>query len=78
MQKTWIEIHAGKFKENVEFFHDRIENNVTLSLVIKSNAYGHGLEEIARLGEKNGIKHFCVHTLEEALAIKKHLILFNI
>jgi len=73
VQKTWIEIHAGKFKENVKFFRERLENHVTLSLVIKSNAYGHGLEEIARLGEKNGIQHFCVHTLEEALEIKKHV-----
>ena len=40
-------------------------------MVVKANAYGHGLKEIAQLAGKNGVKSYCVHTLEEALILRK-------
>lgn len=70
MYKTWIEIDAEKYGKNLDFFRSRLDPNVILSLVVKSNGYGHGLEEIVTLASKSGIGHFCVHNIEEALRVK--------
>lgn len=70
MYKTWIEIDAEKYSKNLDFFRSRIDPNVILSLVVKSNGYGHGLEKIVTLASKSGISHFCVHNIEEALRVK--------
>ena len=37
-----------------------------MHVVLKNNAYGHGLSEIAELASEYGIKHAVVNTLKEA------------
>ena len=56
---------------NLDFFRKIIPKNTELSMVVKANAYGHGLKEIAELAQKNGIQSYCVHTLDEALFLRK-------
>jgi len=68
---TWIEISEEAFASNLDFFKKIIPEKTELAVVVKANAYGHGLKEIAALSEKNGIKSYCVHTLEEALLLRK-------
>ena len=63
-------------KEN--FFHNL--NQIALktgsvdkiSVVLKDNAYGHGLELIAKLSKEYGIKHAVVKNMSEAQKIKKY------
>ncbi|MEJ2048837.1 MAG: alanine racemase, partial [Calditrichota bacterium] len=40
------------------------------SVVVKSNAYGHDIKQIAGLAVKHGADSFCVHSLEEALGLR--------
>ncbi len=68
---TWIEISEEAFASNLDFFKKIIPEKTELAVVVKSNAYGHGLKEIAELAEKNGIQSYCVHTLEEALLLRE-------
>lgn len=69
--RTWIEIDQNYFNHNVSQYK-RIIRNRNFSLVIKANAYGHSIEKMALLGERNPDVHsFCVATLQEALAIRK-------
>ena len=64
---TWIEISEEAFTSNLDFFKKIIPEKTELAVVVKANAYGHGLKEIVELAEKNGIQSYCVHTIEEAL-----------
>ncbi len=69
--RTWIEIDNHHFNHNVSQYK-RIIGPRNLSLVIKANAYGHGIEQLANLGECNSNVHsFCVATVQEALTARK-------
>ncbi len=68
---TWIEISQSAYAHNLAFFRKKIPPTTELSVVIKSNAYGHGMLEIARLAVQSGADSFCVHSLDEALQLRK-------
>jgi alanine racemase len=68
---TWIEISEAAYAHNLNFFRSRLSPATELSAVVKSNAYGHGLTQIANLALKYGADSFCVHSLEEALTLRK-------
>lgn len=44
----WIEINAAALCHNVEVFRSFLGQSTTLMPVVKANAYGHGLSEIAK------------------------------
>ena len=66
----WVEIEAASFRQNVEQFRKRL-GRTELMPVIKSNAYGHGLLEIAGLADRCGLNWFGVNSLEEAILLRE-------
>jgi alanine racemase len=68
---TWIEISGKAYANNLSFFKKLIPPTTEFSVVIKSNAYGHGMLEMAGLAIKYGADSFCVHSLDEALLLRK-------
>ncbi len=66
---TWVEISEEAYAHNLAFFKQRIPAQTEFSVVIKANAYGHGMLEIASLAIKHGVDSFCVHTLDEAIML---------
>jgi alanine racemase len=46
---TWIEISESAYAANLKFFRKLIGNEVELSVVVKSNAYSHGWQQVAGL-----------------------------
>ncbi len=69
---TWIEISRKACANNLSFFKKLIPPTTEFSVVIKSNAYGHGMLEMAGLTTKYGADSFCVHSLDEALLLRKY------
>lgn len=67
-KSSHIELDSALFKSNLKFIRTRLKDGVELSAVIKGNAYGHGIEQFVPLAESEGIKHFSVYGIEEALA----------
>jgi len=67
-QSSHIELDSALFKKNIAFIRSRLNDGVTLSAVIKGNAYGHGIEQFVPLAESEGINHFSVYGIEEALS----------
>lgn len=67
----WIELSEKAYSHNLHLVRKLIGNKVTLSVVVKANAYGHGWLHIANMAVKNGVNSFCVHSLEEALELRK-------
>ncbi len=69
--RTWIEIDPVSFEHNIAQYK-RIIGPRNLSLVIKANAYGHGISLISQLAQSNPHVHsLCIATIDEALQIRK-------
>ncbi len=66
---TWVEVDLGAIRQNVSSLK-RI-TGVTVMAVVKANAYGHGLVEIARAALAGGAGWCGVARIEEALALRQ-------
>lgn len=75
---TWIEIDAEQFAQNIANL--QVLNPLKkISIVVKANAYGHGIVEIAKLCQENRhVEMICTFSLKEALSLRQHGITKNI
>ena len=51
---SWVEIDAEAIRGNVRGFLQRVGGSTRLAAVVKSNAYGHGMLEVASLARQAG------------------------
>ena len=65
-----IELNRDALKSNIAFVKSELKNGSRYSIVIKGNAYGHGIEDIVTLAIKCGVDHFSVFSIEEAKRAK--------
>lgn len=69
---TWIEIDKDAFEHNVSQYK-KILGKKLLACVVKSNAYGHGLREVAQLcQESKHVDWLCTATLSDAVTLQKY------
>lgn len=68
---NWIEIDAAAIRNNVAEFRRRVGAGTLLGAVVKSNGYGHGMQEVAALSLEGGADWLCVNNLDEALALRR-------
>ncbi len=71
---SYIELSKSALNNNIQFMKDKAGSSPRYSMVIKANAYGHGIEDLLPLVEACGIDHFSVFSVEEArraLKVKK-------
>ncbi|TSC69643.1 MAG: alanine racemase [Parcubacteria group bacterium Gr01-1014_70] len=81
--KTWVEVDSRALQHNLRVVQKHVGKNVMVMAVIKSNAYGHGLLEVAKIlttynlparpagGQLTTKIWFGVDSIDEALALKK-------
>jgi len=65
-----IELSRTALRKNLEFLRDRVGKGVTISSVVKANAYGHGVATFVPLAETCGIDHFSVASSQEASTVQ--------
>ena len=65
---TWIEIDADAIRSNIHTFRTLIPDSSGLMIVVKANAYGHGLDLVAPLAAKYG-EWLGVNSVDEAEAV---------
>lgn len=70
MYRTWIEIDEQALISNVKTLRALTKNEARVCAVVKANAYGHGMKEIAQLVSRVGVDAFAVDTLEDALTLR--------
>ncbi|MEE4196349.1 MAG: alanine racemase [Bacteroidales bacterium] len=63
-----IELDRTALIHNLNFLQRFLGDEVKISSVIKSNAYGHGIEQFVPVAEAAGISHFSVFSADEAQA----------
>jgi alanine racemase len=73
MNSSRISISESALENNINFIKELVGDHVKISLVVKSNAYGHGLKLFTQTAHKYGVNHFSVFCFDEARQIKKHL-----
>jgi alanine racemase len=66
----WIEIDGIALRHNLQLIRTLLRTETQLLAVVKANAYGHGLEQVAPVAEEVA-DWFGVHTAEEARAIRR-------
>ena len=69
-QKTWVEVNSDNLIHNISEFRKRVGESVKIAGVLKSNAYGHGLKEVA-LVIKEKVDWIAVDSVCEALELKR-------
>ena len=69
--KTWIEIEEKAVRHNVAAFRSVIPRRTALFAVVKSNAYGHGLELFSGLADTAGVSGFCVDSVIEGEKLRR-------
>ncbi|MBN2853148.1 MAG: alanine racemase, partial [Clostridia bacterium] len=47
-----------------------IGGDVTVSCVVKSDAYGHGENQVVEVLVENGLSIFCISTIQEAMRLR--------
>jgi len=69
---TWVEIENAALIANLHALRRRLGPGVELAHVIKANAYGHGLELVAKEDEASGLVHrLAVISVDELVRIRE-------
>jgi alanine racemase len=66
---NWVEIDASAIRWNLTEFGRRL-GPTAIGAVVKSNAYGHGMLEVAGIARDQGVQWLCVNNVEEAVALR--------
>ena len=69
--KTWVEVSRRAIAGNMRSIADRVGDRVSLMAVVKSNAYGHGLEIMAKQAVAAGASWLGVDSLPEAIRARQ-------
>ncbi|MFN3603449.1 MAG: alanine racemase [Leptonema sp. (in: bacteria)] len=62
---TWIEIDSSKIIENIKNFKKILNQKAKFYAVVKSNAYGHGIQEVVSI-TKSDVEGYAVNHISEA------------
>ncbi len=67
---SWVEVDLGRLRGNAEAIRAAL-GGADLMAVIKSDAYGHGLEPVAAVLGRAGVRRFAVAYVAEAAAVRR-------
>ena len=70
---SWVEINLNNLRENINTVREALSHSCQILLPLKANAYGHGLEPMAKAAHEFGIDWLGLATLREALEIKAYV-----
>lgn len=70
---AWTELDYGILRENLDVMSSALAGRSECILVVKANAYGHGMEAVARHAFEAGVRRFMVARMDEALALRPFL-----
>ena len=68
---NWVEVSAPALRNNLTEFRRRLGDKVQLGAVVKSNAYGHGMLEVAAIASAAGADWLCVNQVDEGVALRQ-------
>lgn len=66
-----IELSQSALRTNLAFIRQRVGAHPTISMVVKANAYGHGLDPMVTMARRCGIDHFSVASGREGELVRE-------
>ncbi len=71
--RVYASVNLDAAIENMEAMHRLLKKDTSMFAVIKTDGYGHGATELARVLEPLPYLHgFCVATVEEGVILRNH------
>ena len=70
--RTWCDISLDNLEHNVNQIKSKLNNNTKLCAIVKANAYGHGVEDVASHLVKQGVDYFAVAFIDEAMELREY------
>ena len=70
MKTSWVDVHLNVLADNLRSMRAALAPATELVMVVKADAYGHGLLPVARQAAATGVRWFAVAYLHEALAVR--------
>ena len=70
LYRCWVEVSFDALRSNLAWIRGRVGRRVKILAVVKADAYGHGLPQIAGALMQGGVDIFGVATLTEALGVR--------
>lgn len=68
--RTWCDVSLDNLKYNIDQIKSKVKNGVKLCGIVKANAYGHGVEEIAKNLVEQGFDYLAVAFIDEAVELR--------
>lgn len=69
---AYIELSKQNYFHNLQLLSDKLSSKERLAVVLKDNAYGHGLVEMAKLASEFGVTKAIVRNHQEAMQIEEY------
>ena len=66
----WVEVSSSAIRHNLQEFRRIVLPDTNIMAVVKSNAYGHGILEVAQIAVDSGADWLGVNELDEALQLR--------
>jgi len=70
--RAWAEVNLDNIAHNVKEIRRIVDKKVEIMGVVKADAYGHGVMEIARTLLENGVTRLAVSMLDEAIQLRQN------
>lgn len=70
MLSPWIQIDLSALDRNLRAMREALASRANLILVVKANAYGHGLTHVARQAARSGVRWFSTAYVREAIQVR--------
>lgn len=77
-ERAYLEINLDNLEHNVNVLQNAMPSGCKLMAVVKAEAYGHGMYEIAVHINRLGVNAFAVATIDEGIRLRKYGILGEI
>lgn len=68
--RTWCDVSLDNLEYNINQIKSKVSENVKLCGIVKANAYGHGVEEIALNLIEQGFDYLAVAFIDEAVELR--------
>lgn len=68
----WVEVNKENLINNIKELKKNIPKHTLFSAVVKSNAYGHGMNEVAKISVENGAHRLAVNSIDEAVELRQN------
>ncbi|NQU11968.1 alanine racemase [bacterium] len=69
--RCWVEVDLDALRHNLQSIRHRSQPGAGVLGVVKADAYGHGLPQVARVLMEAGVDGFAVGSLTEALSLRQ-------